>query len=149
MNNDEYLVSDQIITADEAIQRIQTSLPLRKVKEYLDRTNLSADMKALLYDLARVTVKVGEVVVAVGRRVIDIAMGLISKFPNMTFGVIVAVVLVSITGVGAIPILGAFISKLMVLIGLTSGALADIRQGPMKATMDRVATEFAPLRSVA
>lgn len=149
MNNDEYLAVDQTITADEAIQRIQTSLPLRKIKEYLDRTDLSADMKALLYDLARVTVKVGEVVVAVGRRVIDIAMRLIAKCPNMTFGVIVAVVLVSITGVGAIPILGAFISKLMVLIGLTSGALADIRQGPMKATMDRVAAEFAPLRSVA
>ncbi len=149
MSNDEYPVADQIITADEAVQRIQTALPLRKVKEYLDRTNLSADMKALLYDLARVTVKVGEVVVTVGRRVLDLAMGLISKFPNMTFGVIVAVVLVSITGVGSLPIFGAFISKIMVLIGLASGTLADIRQGPMKATMDSIAAEFAPFKSMA
>lgn len=143
----EYREADQPVTLDEALRKIQKSLPLRRVKEYLDRTDLSADMKALLHDLARVTIKIGETVVAIGRRVLDIALGLVSRFPNATLGVIVAVVLAAITGAGAIPILGAFITKLMVLLGLTSGALADIRQGTMKTTMDRVAAEFAPFKT--
>lgn len=140
-------MGDKVLTVEDAVQRIQTAPPLRKVKAFLDRTDLSADMKALLYDLARLTVKVGEVVVAVGRRVLDLAIGLVSKLPNATLGVIVAAVLVSITGVGAIPILGAFITKLTVLLGLTSGALADIRQGTMKPALDQIAAEFVPLKA--
>ena len=137
------------LTLDEALEHIRTSQPLRKLKEYIDRTDLSADMKALLYDIAKLTVKVGEVVVAVGRRVLDIAMTLIKKFPNTTLGVVVAVVISTVLSSFLWPALAAALSKLLILLGITAGAIEDIRQNAMKEAMDRVAAQFAPLQAAA
>lgn len=136
--------AQEMFTMEEALQRVRTSPPLRKVKDFVDRTDLSADMKALLYDIAKFTIKVGEVVVAIGRRVLDIAMGLIKKFPNMTLGVIVAVALATLLSIAAWPLIGGFLSKLLVLLGLAQGAVMDIRQGALKQAMDEVEAEFSP-----
>ena len=84
-NSEQYA---EVLTLEQALDQIQTSPPLRKIKEMLDRTDLSADTKALLYDAAKITVKIGETVVAVGRRIIDIAYKLVTKFPNTTFAVV-------------------------------------------------------------
>jgi hypothetical protein len=46
-----------MFTIEEALERVRTSPPLRKVKDFIDRTDLSADMKALLYDIAKFTIK--------------------------------------------------------------------------------------------
>ena len=136
--------SEQMFTMEEALERVRTSQPLRKVKDFIDRTDLSADMKALLYDIAKFTIKVGEVVMAIGRRVLDIAMGLIKKFPYMTLGLIVAVALATLLGIAAWPLIGGLLSKLLVLLGLAQGAIMDIRQGALKQAMDELETEFSP-----
>lgn len=39
-------------TVEDAIEFCQTGPTPRKIKTYLDSTNLSADLKALLYDVA-------------------------------------------------------------------------------------------------
>lgn len=137
-----------VFTIDEALDKIQGSPPLRKVKAFLDGTDLSADLKALLYDVAKVTIKVGEVVVAVGRRVLDIAMTLVAKFPNMTLGVIVAVVISTVVSGFVWPALAAALTKLLILLGLTAGAIEDIRQNAMKDAMDRIAAQFAPIQNI-
>lgn len=136
-------------TFDEAMGKVVSSLPLRKIKEYLDSTNLSADAKALLFDIANITIKVGEAVVAVGRRILDFAMGLMKRFPTATLGLLVAVTIVSIINIGAIPVIGAALTKLLPIIGLTYGAVEDIRQGAMKEPMDSFEAEFAHFRPAA
>ncbi|MVO18020.1 hypothetical protein [Parasedimentitalea huanghaiensis] len=145
-NNEQF--SEQL-SLEQALKHIQTSPPIRKIKEMLDRTELSADTKALLYDVAKVTVKIGETVVAVGRRIIDIAYKLVTKFPNTTFAAIVAVVLTTLcTGtIGAlIPALAVALNKLIFLLGIAAGAIEDLRQNAMKNAMERVAMEFAALQ---
>ena len=141
--------AQETFTMEEALERVRTSPPLRKAKDFIDRTNLSADMKALLYDIAKFTIKVGEVVVAIGRRVLDIAKRLIKKFPNMTLGVVVAVALTTLLGIAAWPLIGGLLSKLLVLLGLAAGAVMDIRQGALKHEMDEVEAEFSPLTAKA
>lgn len=130
-------------TFEEAIEFAQTAPPLRRIKAMLDRTDLSADIKALLFDIAKFTVKAGDIVIAVGRRGLDIAMTLIQEFPHMVLGVVVALVLSTI--IGAIPLLGLILSatltKLLLLLGLTAGAIEDIRQNAMKSAMDQVAPQ--------
>ncbi|WP_353429342.1 hypothetical protein [Paracoccus denitrificans] len=130
---------------DEAIEFCQSAMPLRKIKDFLDRTPLSADLKALLYDLAQFTVKVGEVVVAIGRRMISIAMWLAQTIPNTALGVAVALALTAV--IGTVPVMGGFLAvalqKLLLLIGLTAGAIEDLRQHAMKDAMDRMARQFA------
>ena len=146
-NSEQYA---EFLTLEQALDQIQTSPPLRKIKEMLDRTDLSADTKALLYDVAKITVKIGETVVAVGRRIIDIAYKLVTKFPNTTFAVIVAVVLTTLTTgtIGAvIPALAVALNKLIFLLGIATGAIEDLRQNAMKNAMERVCMEFAALQN--
>ncbi|MDF3903391.1 hypothetical protein [Paracoccus sp. AS002] len=137
---------------DDAIAFCQTAPPVRKLKDFLDRTALSADLKALLYDLAQFTIKVGEVVVAIGRRMVSIALWLAQTIPNTALGVAVALTLTAV--IGAIPfgvgtVLTLILNKLLLLIGLTAGAIEDIRQHAMKEAMDRVARQFASFGTVA
>ncbi len=136
----------------EALELVQNSPTLRKIKTHIDNTDLSADMKAMLYDIAKVTVKIGETVVAVGRRIFQIATSLISKFPNLTFGTLVSLAVATVIGgtLGAITIAGvapfaglaALLSKLVVLLGVGKGFIDDLRNNAAKAEMDRVAAQF-------
>lgn len=132
-------------TIEEAIEFCQSGPTLRKIKAYLDSTSLSADLKALLYDLAGFTIKIGEAVVAIGRRIISMAMWLVENIPNTLLGVAVALAITTL--IGAVPIVGGALTlvlgKLLLLIGVTAGAIQDIRQHAIKDTMDRFAEQFA------
>lgn len=132
---------------DEALEFFQTAPPLRKIKDFLNRSTLSADIKALLYDLAQFTVKVGEVVVAIGRRMVSIAMWLARTIPGTALGVAVALTLTAV--IGGVPLIGGFLAlalqKLLLLIGMTAGAIQDIRNHAMKDSMDRVVRQFSAL----
>lgn len=140
---------DGVLTLDDVLERIRTAPPLRKIKALIDRTALSADMKALLYEIAQISVRVGDAVVALGRRLLDLALGIVRRFPNMTLGLVVAVVLVTLLGVASLPVVGGFLTQLLVLLGMTQGAIEDLRQGALAAAMVRVQEEFAPLRAKA
>lgn len=138
------------MSIDEAMELMQTSMPLRKIKSVIDKTDFSADIKALLYDFSKVTLKVGEIVVAVGRRILSLAIGLVKTIPNITLGVLVALVistlLATVPGVGIL--LSVAFTKLLLLLGITAGAIEDIRQNAAKDAMDRFHAQFAPLSGV-
>jgi hypothetical protein len=134
---------------------VQATPSLRKIKSYLDNSDLSADLKALLYDVAKVTVKIGEAVVAIGRRIFEIASALVAKFPNLTIGTLVGLVIATVIGgtlgsitiAGAAPFAGlaAILSKLVVLLGVGKGFIDDLRDNAAKTEMDRVSAQFNAL----
>jgi hypothetical protein len=142
-------------TFEEALQLVQATPSLRKIKSYLDNSDLSADLKALLYDVAKVTVKIGEAVVAIGRRIFEIASALVAKFPNLTIGTLVGLVIATVIGgtlgsitiAGAAPFAGlaAILSKLVVLLGVGKGFIDDLRDNAAKTEMDRVSAQFNAL----
>ncbi len=111
-----------------AAREINTALPLRKISEQLDRLALSADTKALLMDLARVTVRSGAFVLQVGRKILSVVFDILRRFPNTTFGVVVSVAVAIL--VASIPLLGGvltpFLAPLLIAFGLVKGALADL-----------------------
>lgn len=134
-------------TFEEAIEWVQSSPSLRKIKASLDNSNLSADLKAILYDVAKVTIKIGEAVVSVGRRIFDIASTLVSKFPNLTIGTLVGLTIATVlsSAFGALPVIGGLatlLSKLVVLLGVGKGFIDDLRENAVKVEMDRVTAQF-------
>lgn len=141
---------EMAISFEEAMQQVNAAPSLRKIKNYLDNSNMSADMKAILYDIAGFSIKVGQTVIAVGRRIFEIASGLVVKFPNFTLSTLVAVVIgVVLNGaLGGLPVIGAlavFFSKLLVLLGMAKGAIDDIRDNAAKSEMQRVSAQFDAL----
>lgn len=134
----------------EALQLVQGSPSLRKIKSTLDNSNLSADLKALIYDVAKVTIKIGETVIAIGRRILEIASALVSKFPNLTMGTLVGLTIAAVISslLGGLPIIGglaALLSKLVVLLGAGKGFIDDLRENAAKVEMDRVTAQFNAL----
>ena len=123
-----------------ALAFISRAGPLRTVIDRIDRMEMSADAKALLRDLARITIRVGEVVVAIGRKVVDFAFELMKAFPNMVFGVIVGLIVAAL--VSSVPVIGALLAPLVVAFGLAQGALEDVKDSGLRgrvADLERAA----------
>lgn len=107
---------------------LNTALPLRKISEQIDRLPLSADIKALLLDLAKVTVNVGTTVLKIGAKILTVVFDIIGQFPNAVFGLVVSVCVGML--VASVPLIGGllapFLLPLMVAFGLAKGAIADL-----------------------
>lgn len=111
----------------------------RRLRTQIERLNISADAKAILNDVLEVAVDVGGQVISAGRQIIAFILDLVQKFPNTAFGLIVAMVISSL--ISSIPFLGAVLGPLMapllIAFGLAAGAVADLRDAPLRS---RVAT---------
>ncbi len=58
------------------------------LKKRLDKLSISADMKSILFTMAKTTIKVGSVVVKLGRKILDLVMRILTDFPTATTGAI-------------------------------------------------------------
>lgn len=134
---------------DALLREVNASPPERRLVELIERTNLSADLKAVLCDLARITIRVGGKVVAIGRRILAFALELIRAFPAMAMGAVVALVLTSLIEAIPIPIfnkmLAAVLGPLLLAIGIGMGALQDMASPDFRARLDELVTSFRAL----
>ena len=113
---------------NDAIREVNSGLSIRKLREIVERSNMSADMKALLIDIAGVTAKVAGKVISIGRKILTVVFDLVKLFPAVTLGVIAALVITSI--ISSIPFFGAALaaslSSIIMLLGIGKGALQDL-----------------------
>lgn len=104
----------------------------------------SADAKALLAQLATVTVEVGGRLVEAGRRILSFALEMAKAFPNTLFGVVVAIIMSVL--IASIPFLGGILGPLLAPIllayGLGSGAITDMKEGALRRRVEALEAEF-------
>lgn len=133
-----------------AIKEANTALPSRKIADLIERTNLSADMKSLLNDIAQVTVKVGGKLVTIGRKILSVAFELVKLFPTITFGAIAALVISALIAKIAIigSVVSAFLSPLLLLIGVGKGALMDLSNPKLDEKISTFIDSIAALKEV-
>ena len=124
----------------------QEQLTEKKLEDYFDNLNISADSKALLVRLAKVTMKVGKTTYKLGKKIIEIAIYLFSEFPHMSFGLIIGSLLTAL--ISSIPIIGAALGGIATLIVVAlgvQGLIKDIGERSYAAKLDEAKTVFAPL----
>lgn len=135
---------------DVAIKEVNASLPERKLIALIERTALSADVKALLSDLAKITVKVGGKVLAIGRKILSVVFELVKAFPTVTLGILAALVITSL--IGAIPIFGgvlaAALSSLLLVLGVSAGAINDFLSDKLGERIDALLSSLSALAEV-
>ena len=135
---------------DAVFKDVNSSLPQRKIVQLIERTNLSADMKALLSDLARLTIKIGGKILAIGRKILTFIFDVVKLLPGITLGVLAAIVISSI--IGAIPIIGAvlaaFLSPILLAAGISLGALKDMTNDKLGEKLDKLIGSFSLLKEV-
>lgn len=118
----------QAIDLAALAQEINVAEPLRKLRRRIEELSLSADIKALLLDLAQITIRAGRAVLQLGRQILTLVFDIVRRFPNTTFGVVVSVAVSML--IGSVPFVGAvltpFLAPLMIAFGLTKGMVADL-----------------------
>ena len=132
-----------------ALTELTTAMPLRKIVDRIERMDVSADAKAFLKDLASISVKIGDTLVHVGRKIIDFAMDLAARFPNTVFGVMIGLLVMTL--IALVPAIGAAmavtVGPLLVAFGLTKGALADMHDSAVKQRIREIEMQFAVVQS--
>ena len=137
------------LLADPKIFDLDFSMPLKGIQTELARLAISADMKALMLDLASFTVTVAGKVIALGRKILQVALALIRVFPHVAFGAAVVLILGQL--ISNIPVIGpkmsAFLTPLMLMVGIGLGALQDLMSGDLgknvAALVDTIAALFS------
>ena len=110
-------------------------LPSRRVMLHrIERMDLSADAKAVTVRLMDLTLEVGGRIVELGKAVLTFVLDVIERFPHLTFGVAVALIVSFL--IAAVPVVGPPLSALMtpilVAFRLGMGALEDMWSGALR-----------------
>lgn len=121
----------------------------QQLRSHIENLPFSAEVKAILFKLAKFTVTVGNVIVNVGKRIIEIAIMLASKYRHATFALIVACLLTFLISMIPFigPVLASFLGPLIALLGLAIGIWEDLkRDDPKFATVIvEAGSIFSPL----
>lgn len=139
------------IDVDALIEQFKLKYNAAEFRRIIDNLEIPAEAKALLTELLNFTIKAGTVVLEVGKKVIEVVKVLAAKFPNITAGIIIAVVLSFL--VSCIPILGPMLSwictPLFLLVGVGAGILKEYEHTDLgKALKEVMDTIFAGLKQI-
>ena len=117
------------------------------IRKRIDRLAVSADVKSLLYSLAKASIAIGAQVVRIGRKVIDYVCMLVKEFPKVTFfallGAIAGFLVATIPILGVV--LGPIVTPIAIAVGAAFGVLEDIRDQALKRKITEVHAQCPPL----
>lgn len=119
------------------------------IKRMIDNLDVSADVKSLLYSFSKATIKVGEYVVKIGRKIIDYICNLFKAFPNvsffMIFGAIAGLLVSMIPIIGWV--LGPIVTPILMLAGMAVGIYEDLRDKQLERKVAEITAQFTPLKT--
>ena len=117
------------------------------VKRQIDGLDISADVKLLLYKFSSATITVGQYIVKLGRKIIDIVCTICREFPNTTFQVIfwsvVGLMVSSIPIIGAV--LGSVCTPILAAFGVINALRDEIKNEALQRTISQITSMFFPL----
>lgn len=120
---------------DTLLKELNTGHLPRQIEAVIERLSVSADVKSLLLDLSRITMKIGNALFSLGKAILTFVINTVKKFPNTTFGLVIGLtVSVMVSGIPVIGfILGPLLGKLLTAFGLTMGAIADFKDASIRS----------------
>ena len=125
--------------------------PKRELNRMIDNLEISADAKVLIKSIMDAVIKVGDVVLRIGKRIIEIVFGIVKRFPNATFGLVLGVVLSVL--IASIPIIGAILgpllSPVLIAFGLAAGFMKDMKESPIEQAAKDETSSLEPLKGAA
>lgn len=117
------------------------------IKRLIDKLDISADAKSLLYTFSKATIKAGEYVIKIGRKILDYVCLVYREYPNVTFGIVFGAILGAL--ISAIPflgiVLGPIVTPIAMAIGLVGGLALDVQNKVLEGQITKIVSSFAPL----
>lgn len=120
-----------------------------EIRSWIGRLDISADAKSVLYKIAKTTIRAGQFVIKVGRKILEIISFLLREYPNATLWLILgALVGTLVTSIPIIEIvIGPLFTTLTTVAGFAMGAWTDIKDKNMKRKMQEEIVKFEKLRT--
>ena len=115
------------------------------LRKWIGGLPFSADAKAILYRIASATIRAGEFVIKIGRKILEVIYHLVREFPKATFWLIIGAVLGSLAA--SIPIIGFVIGPLIMALGVAKGAYEEIKDAAMRRKVQESMVGFEALRT--
>lgn len=119
------------------------------IKKFIDNLNISADAKALLYSFSKATIKVGERILKLGRKIIDFVVKIYQEYPSASFGLVFGAIVGFL--VASIPIIGAVLGPIFfpisVALGLLKGVEEDLKDKGLLRKIAEINAKFEPLKA--
>jgi hypothetical protein len=126
------------------------SLTDDEIRKSIDNLNVSADVKSLLFQFTKVTLKAGDFLLKIGRKIIEFVCLMYREYKNATFGMlfgaIVGLLLASIPVLGVI--LGPLFTPIAIGLGLVLGLNEDIKDKQLERKIAEINAKLAPLKTV-
>ena len=120
-----------------------------EIRSWISRLDISADAKSILYKIAKATIRAGQFVIKIGRKILEIVSFLLREYPKATLWLILGAVVGTL--VTSIPIIGIVIGPLFTTLttvaGFAMGAWEDIKDKNMKRKMREEMVMFDKLRT--
>lgn len=121
------------------------------IKRFIDNLNISADVKSMLYSFTKATIRAGEYIIKIGRKIIDYVISLCKAYPNATvgaiFGAIVGYLISAIPVIGVV--LGPLFTPIAIAIGIVIGVKEDLKDKDLERKIVEINAKFSPLGGVA
>ncbi|RDH82478.1 MAG: hypothetical protein DIZ80_09310 [endosymbiont of Galathealinum brachiosum] len=120
-----------------------------KVKQMIDNLDISADSKSLLYAFTKATIKVGEYIIKIGRKIFDFICKIFTDHPSATFGVIFG----AIAGflIASIPVLGFVLGPIagpiLIVFGMVGGLKEDLKDKALSRKIAEINGKFEALHA--
>lgn len=139
------------IDIDVLKEQFKSILSASELKRIIDNLDIPAEARAMLSELLNFSIKVGTIVLEVGKKIIEVIKLLAKNFPNITAGLIIGVTLSFL--VSCIPLLGPLLgyicTPLFLLVGVGAGVLKEYENTDLgKALKEVVDTIFAGLKQI-
>ena len=116
----------------------QDLVPKEKVLRAIHNLNIPAEAKAILAKIVDITVTVGNAVLSIGKKIIELVVYFVREYPNATIGMIIGAVIG--LAFNYIPLLGHFISSILTPLlgafGLAIGFWRDMQDKTLKSKIE-------------
>ena len=120
-----------------------------KIKKIIDELNISADAKSMLFSFSKVTIRAGEKIIQIGRKIIDYICRVFTEFPSASFGIVfgaIAGFLISFIPIIGV-VLGPIFTPIAMILGLVGGLGEDLKDKALARRVAEINAKFNPLKA--
>ncbi len=139
------------VSAEELQSMASLGLSPGELKAKIDNLAISADAKALLFQVATKVIRVGETVIKIGQKILENVLEIVKAYPNTSFGVVFGAI--AGTLVSSIPVvgwvLGPLVAPILILLGMSAGAVLDFKDKAAEIHVKASLVQYDPLRRTA
>lgn len=117
-----------------------TNKTRKEIKSWINKLEISADAKAILNNIAQTTFRVGEVIVRIGLKILDIVSYLLKNYPNASVGVIFGFFVGTLAA--TIPLIGLLIGPFVVALSTILFGVIGYREDLLDKSLKRKIQEY-------